>query len=135
MTPLGPPCEQVELLTTGKIGAHVSFLANSLLPDAVELELFKHGTTRKRGSGAEIVRFSSSLPGAVPGPGSKGLVGIESSKTRAINRVIIRCVALILAPPTSGYFGTLHGSVLLSLRDRPTNMANPQTYPQKGALL
>jgi hypothetical protein len=52
-TSLGVPCEQVELLVTGKVGAHATFLGKSLLPDPVEVELFKHGSTQKRGCGAE----------------------------------------------------------------------------------
>ena len=58
-TSLGVPCEQVQLLVTGKVGAHATFLGKSLLPDPVELELFKHGTTQKRGCGEES--SSSSL--------------------------------------------------------------------------
>ncbi|MHB8474665.1 MAG: hypothetical protein ACYDBZ_00035 [Steroidobacteraceae bacterium] len=44
---MGLPCKQVQLLLTGKIGAHATLLGTSLLADPYEIELFKHGTTQK----------------------------------------------------------------------------------------
>jgi hypothetical protein len=44
---MGVPCKQVQLLLTGKIGAHATLLGTSLLADPYEIELFKHGTTQK----------------------------------------------------------------------------------------
>jgi hypothetical protein len=37
----------VQLLVTGKIGAHATLLGTKLLADPYEIELFKHGTTQK----------------------------------------------------------------------------------------
>jgi hypothetical protein len=44
---MGLPCKQVQLLLTGKIGAHATLLGTSQLADPCEIELFKHGTTQK----------------------------------------------------------------------------------------
>jgi hypothetical protein len=56
LTPLGypnTPCEQVQLLITGKIGAKVEFLSKDLFTGPVELEIFHHGIKTNRGCRGE----------------------------------------------------------------------------------